>query len=240
MEFELVLPCYNESKSLRLLIERCQESAKISGMNSDQFNVILVENGSRDESRKVLAELQKDPLLSAWFRVVEIDQNQGYGFGIWSGLQATKAPVVAWSHADQQCDPKNAFQALKMFRESHDSKVLVKGIRRGRSLPEKIVSRVFDCFALILLRKNFYEINAQPKVFSRELLQLAKNPPKDFAFDIYMLYVAKQHQYKFLTFDVDFPPRIHGLSNWAFSLKNRMRTILNMIKYMYKLGRQQT
>ncbi len=238
MDFELVLPCYNESKSLRFLIERCRESAQKNGMNSHQFNLILVENGSKDNSREVLRTLKNDSTLSDWFRVVEVPQNRGYGFGIWSGLKATKAHVVGWSHADQQCDPDNAFRALSMLKDAGVNNVIVKGVRKGRSVPEKIVSRVFDVFAFILLRKRFYEINAQPKVFSRELLDFATQPPPDFSFDLYMLFIAKKCHYRFLTFDVDFPPRLHGLSNWAFSLKNRMKTIMSMIRYMYYLGRQ--
>ena len=49
-EFELVLPCYNESKSLQILIERAVNAAKQAGYDSNSFQLVIVENGSLDNS----------------------------------------------------------------------------------------------------------------------------------------------------------------------------------------------
>lgn len=235
-KFELVLPCYNESKSVESIVTRAVHAAQEAGFSESEFQLVLVENGSKDNSRQIMRELKSQSKYKDWFKIVEIDVNQGYGYGIWSGLQQTSAPVVSWSHADQQCDPKDAFRALKVL-ESSQAKTLVKGLRHGRSLKEIFVSRVFDFMCWLILGYRSYEINAQPKVFKRELLSLCKNPPKDFSFDLYVLYQAKKAGYLIKTIQVEFPARIHGLSNWAFSLKNRYKTILNMIKYMWHLAK---
>lgn len=238
MIFELVLPCYNESKSIEAILDRTIAAAKEYQFSPETFQLVLVENGSKDNSREIMRQYENHPDYRHWFRVVPIDMNQGYGFGIWKGLQETDAPFVAWSHADQQCDPRDAFKALRLLQSEPVDKALIKGVRYGRSLKERFVSRVFEIFARILLRFPIYEINAQPKVFARELLSLCKNPPKDFSFDLYVLYVAFQNGYQFKTINVSFPPRIHGFSNWAFSLKNRYKTIINMIRYMYRLRKE--
>lgn len=237
-KFELVLPCYNESKSIKTIIERAIAAAKEYGYNERDFSLVLVENGSKDDSLRIMNDLKTDKSLSAWFRVVEVKINQGYGFGLWSGLKTTGAEFVGWSHADQQCDPKDAFRALKLIgKKNSEEKVLVKGRRFGRSLKDIFVSRVLDLIATFILWKPFFEINAQPKVFDRGLLASIQSPPNDFAFDLYVLFQARKAGYKIQTIDVLFPPRIHGLSNWAFSLKSRSKTILNMIKYVWYLRR---
>ncbi len=243
--YELVLPCYNEGPSLEKIVKRAIEAAKAYAMTAKDFRLILVENGSRDQSLAIMKNLKADPECAEWFAIVEVPQNKGYGHGVWQGLMCTTAPYVSWSHSDQQCDPMDAFKALHVLRNSERSGTsleplpyLIKGRRFGRSLQEQLVSRVFEILALLILGKFIYEINAQPKVFSRRLLDLIKNPPKDFSFDLYVLYVALKNNYKLKTIDVSFPPRVHGLSNWAHTLASRRKTIWNMILYMFELRKE--
>lgn len=240
LKFELVLPCYNESKSIEAILKRAIEAAQKAGYSPETFQLILVENGSKDNSREIMLKYKSLPEFSSWFRIVPIDINQGYGYGIWQGLKSTTSPFIAWSHADQQCDPNDSFRALNVLLTTQEGtnskKIFVKGVRHGRSLKEKFVSRVFEILAFFILNFRIYEINAQPKVFARELLKLCTKPPFDFAFDLYILYVARKSGYLFKAIDVDFPPRVHGFSNWAHGLKNRSRNIKNMIKYMWQLA----
>lgn len=235
-KFELVVPAYNEAKNLQMLISRTVEAAQKSGMSSKDFNLLVVNNGSADDSEFVLNELKKTDLAD-WFSIVKVPINQGYGFGILSGLKASQAPLVGWSHADLQCDPANAFTAMKIVSESIPGNVLVKGTRTGRNWKDIVVSRVFETIARVVLGLNVHEVNAQPKVFKRDLLKFLENPPKTFAFDLYVLYCAKKHQYEIKTIPVNFPPRIHGVSNWASSFLGRYKTILGMIRYILHLAK---
>jgi len=238
LEFELVLPCYNESKSLGALIERAVGAARAAGHTPDQFRLVLVENGSKDDSRLALEKLSQGEWRD-WFRVVPVTVNQGYGFGLWSGLKTTTAKYVGWSHADQQCDPKDAFKALQLVKADGAPKVLVKGTRSGRNWKDRVVSFVFMVIARLLLRFRFTEINAQPKVFPRELLKEITDPPFTFAFDLYVLFRAMKAGYVVREIPVLFPPRVHGVSNWAATFWGRHKTILGMIRYMWELRRTQ-
>jgi glycosyltransferase involved in cell wall biosynthesis len=235
VEFELVLPCYNESESIKKLIERAVAAAKSHNYDHRSFGLVLVENGSKDNSRAVMYQL-RDSELGEWFRVVCIDNNQGYGYGLWQGLKATTAEYVSWSHADQQCDPNDAFLALQKLK-THGNHVLVKGKRFGRNWKDFLVSRVFEVIASVLLGYRLFEINAQPKVFQRNLLENIINPPYDFAFDLYVLYCARKNGYQIRTIQVEFPQRVHGLSNWAASFRSRFKHIKNMIIYIWKLSK---
>ena len=62
IEFELVLPCYNESRSLKAIIERAAQAATEAGFTPDRFQLVLVENGSKDSSSQVMDELKAGEL----------------------------------------------------------------------------------------------------------------------------------------------------------------------------------
>lgn len=241
IKFELVLPCYNESQSLEFLIRRARVAAEANGFQEGDFRLVMVENGSRDQSRKRFEELAQNPELSPWFKMVPIDINQGYGYGVITGLRATEAPIIGWSHADQQCDPADAFKAYALLMENLNQgrKVLVKGFREGRNWKDIFVSRVFEMLARLLLGLRVFEMNAQPKVFPRTLLAKLVDPPKTFAFDLYVLYHAQKESLPIETIPVLFPPRVHGLSNWSAHFFSRYKTIWGIICYMKSLAKHE-
>ena len=236
--FELVIPAYNEDKNLPFVVNRCVEAARANGHNSLEFQLVIVNNGSTDKSKDVLAQLKSGP-LGEWFRVVNVFPNQGYGFGLREGLKTTSAKFLGWSHADMQTDPDDAFRALKVLQDStqgsKDMALLVKGERHGRNWKDALVSRVFAGLAKIILGLKVGEINAQPKVFDRKLMQLLINPPFTFGFDLYAIYQAAKAGYSFVSIPVAFPDRKFGLSKWSATLTSRRRTILGLIQYMWQL-----
>lgn len=238
-KFELVVPAYNEGKNLPRVIGRAIEAAKKDGLKSSEFSLIVVQNGSLDDSDDVLQKLKADPALADWFEVVRVGRNEGYGYGLWKGLEATSSPIVGWSHADQQCDPADAIKAFRMIEASKNPNALIKGERLDRNLRDRMVSRTFELIARIVLGINVREMNAQPKVFRRHLLKDIQNPPKTFAFDLYVLFKASRARFQITTIPVHFPSRIHGISNWASSFLSRYKTILEIIKYMINLRRKE-
>jgi glycosyltransferase involved in cell wall biosynthesis len=236
--YELVLPCYNEAPNLEALINRAVNAAIKYKFTPDTFQLIMVENGSTDSSSMTLDSLKKTE-LGRWFKIVSVKPNEGYGNGILTGLKNTSAPIIGWTHADQQCDPEDAFKAFEILKESKNKNILIKGKRSGRNKKEVFTSRVFEFFARLILNLKLNEINAQPKVFYRDLFTLLKNPPKSFALDLYLLYTAKKNNIDIISIPVLFPARIHGLSNWAYSNASRYKTFKGMIDFMKVIAKSE-
>ena len=108
----------------------------------------------------------------------------------------------------------------------------MKGCRSGRSLQERVISFGMQTLASVLLRARLHEINAQPKLFHRELLTTLRNPPLDLNLDVYVLYAARKCGWRIVEIPVAFPPRQHGQSSWATSWKSKARTIARSIRYL--------
>src|SRR3989338_2058897 len=107
-----VIPCYNEAASIPLILERFK---KVIAENSNNTNieVILVNNGSTDESKAVLAKLLPQYPFA---RSVEVVVNQGYGFGILAGLREARGEFLGWTHADLQTDPGDILKAGEILK----------------------------------------------------------------------------------------------------------------------------
>ncbi len=225
----VVLPCYNEARGIPLILERFAEV----GRGAD-FELILVDNGSTDQTPTVLKQTITDYPFA---RSIRVEPNRGYGHGIYQGLLEARGRYLAWSHADLQTDPADIFKAWQnVLAASAPEATLVKGHRQGRAWSEKMVSLGMQTLATLVLRRPMQEINAQPKVFARGLLRLLANPPIDFNFDLYVLYMAHRNGWSIRSIPVRFPPRTYGQSHWSATWQSKWRTIRGCVRYMCRLG----
>jgi glycosyltransferase involved in cell wall biosynthesis len=234
--FELVIPCFNEAPSLSALFNRVVDCARRRNLSGSDFQVVLVNNGSTDDTSAVLASLAAGPARD-FLKIVAVAINRGYGHGIWQGLLATESAVVGWTHADGQCDPEDAFRAWEQITRDPNP-CLVKGRRMQREPGPWLFSRCFEGIAIGILRRWFHEINAQPKVFPRNLLGSFQNPPADFAFDLYVLLKAREAGMRITEIPVRFDRRQHGESRWSATFRSRARTSGRLIRFMldYRFG----
>ena len=198
--------------------------------------LIVVNNGSTDDTADVLAGLlSKRPYGFA--RCVSVERNVGYGHGLMTGLREARADVVAITHADLQCDPADVIRAYERLHSEPDTaQVLVKGRRYGRPRRDRLITIGMQIAATLALRMVLTDINAQPKLFHRRLLNELIAPPADFNFDVYLMYAAKKLGMRILTIPVVFGPRHHGASNWAYSLRSKLRHIGAGLIYLARLG----
>ncbi len=230
IKFSIVLPCYNEGASLPTLLERYVEV-----WEDIPAELILVNNGSTDNTAETLLEELSKPDLS-FARTVLVEKNRGYGHGIFAGLKAAKGEYVGFSHADLQCDPADLFIAYKLLiAQSDPTRSIVKGKRASRDLASELVTGAMSVLSSAVLTTKLSDINAQPKVFHRSLLDRLTNPPDGFQFDLYVLYMAQKAGLEIQTVPVVFGERIHGESKWAATIFGRYRTILATIAYIFKL-----
>jgi len=225
--FSIVIPCYNESGNLLKLIDICKKELCTNGVE-----VILIDNGSNDDSSKILRSFHQDDPLLKTFR---LGTNQGYGGGILYGLSKAKGKYIGWTHADLQTDPKDVLSAFKLM-ESEDT--FVKGFRVGRPLVDNIFSIGMAIFETIILKTFLWEINAQPTIFSKKFFQSWKNPPSDFSLDLYAYVMAKNNNLCLKRLKVYFPERLSGVSSWNTGLKSKLLLIKRTTKFSLELRKR--
>ena len=231
MNLSIIVPCYNEAKNIPLILEKFASVIK-----RDDVEVILVNNGSTDNSQEILDELIPNYKFA---RVVKVEVNQGYGFGITSGLTEARGEFVGYTHADMQTDPADPIKALEIIEKQPNPKeCYIKGNRKGRPLFDQFFTIGMSIFETLYLGVKLWDINAQPNLFHRSFFESIKaSCPKDFSLDLYLLYMAKKKGLNVIRFDVTFPPRIHGESSWNTGLAAKWKFIKRTIDFSIKLKR---
>ena len=231
MKVHLVIPCYNEEASLIKLYQEL-----INFGNEDKFKFYILNNGSTDSSEDVISSL---PVTSG-IKFLNLENNKGYGYGVNFGLnQLDKADFIGWFHGDLQFELSNLIEIFEIIQKktSDGKNIFFKGIRIERPILSRFFSFFMGISASILLKDKYYEINAQPTIFSYNLLSFITNPPNDFSFDTYVFWLAKKHKYIFLRKKVKFPNREFGNSKWDFGLKSKLNFSFKNFKYLLTLKR---
>jgi polyisoprenyl-phosphate glycosyltransferase len=227
----LVIPCYNEARNLPLLVERCRKT-----MPGDEIEIVLVDNGSTDNTPQVLQSLS---VGSGNSRSVRVEKNEGYGHGILSGLRAARGEILAWTHADMQTDPADALRGFAFFETAPEPETLfVKGRRHGRPLADRIFTAGMSAFETVLFRAPFRDINAQPTMFHRAFFKTWDDPPKDFSLDLYAYYMANAQGLKTCRFPVTFGERAFGHSHWNVNWQAKIKVIRRTLGYSFKLKKR--
>jgi glycosyltransferase involved in cell wall biosynthesis len=226
----LIIPCYNEAGNLPRLVARCVEVFAGSG-----HEVVLVDNGSTDDTARLLPGLiEPYPFL----RTTRVEVNQGYGFGILSGLRAATGEYLGWTHADLQTDPADALKGLELILSSPDPvRVFAKGSRYGRPLRDRLFAWGMAAFEFLILGKRLWDIHAQPALFHHSVYRAWAEPPHDFSLDLFAYWRAVADGMTIRRFPVYFGPRLSGTGHnetLAAKLRYSRRTIL----YSFALRRR--
>ncbi|SFD73256.1 glycosyltransferase family 2 protein [Flavobacterium phragmitis] len=231
IKLSIIIPCYNEEKNISLILNKFNEVIK-----TNEIEVILVNNGSLDNSEAVFAELVPNYNFA---RVVKVEINQGYGYGITSGLREAKSDFIGYTHADMQTDPADVIKAFDIIKNATNPKnTYVKGDRKKRKFLDQFFTTGMSIFETIYLRTSLWDINAQPNVFHRSFFENLENIPKDFSLDLYLLYMARRKGLDVIRIDVFFPPRIHGESSWNTGLASKWKFIKRTMDFSVKLKKE--
>ena len=118
----LVIPCYNEQENVSELLRRVGEAMAQTGR---PFEVVLVDDGSKDQTPAMLAEAKA---RLPWLRVVRMLKNSGQSAAFEAGFAAARGEVIATIDADLQNDPEEIPRLLPMLGD-YD---MITGWRKDR------------------------------------------------------------------------------------------------------------
>jgi glycosyltransferase involved in cell wall biosynthesis len=136
MQYSVVIPVHNEQTAIGELL---REIKLVMDQLSAEYEIIVVNDGSKDESANVLKNMQHE--LDFRLRVLASVDPQGQSAALLSGLRASRGQILITMDGDGQNNPSDIPRLLAMLND-WDMVVGVRNIRR-----DKWRKRVFSTFA---------------------------------------------------------------------------------------------
>ncbi|NFG28046.1 glycosyltransferase [Clostridium botulinum] len=224
MKISIIIPCYNEEENVEELVLKL---AGIYNMNND-INFILVNNGSKDKTYELLNKYSKQ---YTFIKIINVEINQGYGYGLISGLKFSDGDFVGWIHADMQLDPINLINVTNKLKENnYDKNIFIKGKRNGRPLLDNIFTFGMSLFETILFKKRIHDIGAIPVLFYKDMIKYIDGAPKDFSIELYFYCIAKKLGKKIIRVPIILNERKAGKSSWNTGIISKFKQSFRIIK----------
>ncbi len=208
-ELSLVVPAYNEEAILASTLKRLLDEFEKAQI---RLELIVVDNGSKDRTGAIAAEFARaNPAV----RPVRVEVNQGYGFGILSGLPHATAPWVGTIPADGQVDAEDVVRLFDVLR-ANDRMVMGKVRRRFRldGVKRKLVSTAYNLLVVALWPGiGTYDVNGLPKIMHRDVLDALDLRTKGWFLDPEIMIKAHYLGVRVLELNVFSRMRGNGLSH---------------------------
>jgi dolichol-phosphate mannosyltransferase len=166
VQVSIVIPVHNEADNIVALLQEIVDVLK----GAEAYEIIVVEDGSNDQTAVVLIKLQKE--MKA-LRVLQHEKSCGQSTAIYTGVKAAKYPVIATLDGDGQNDPADIprlFNLLMQQGKNNSSLWMVAGWRNKRhdSAWKLFSSKVANTVRSGLLGDNTPDTGCGLKVFLKD------------------------------------------------------------------------
>ncbi|HEX6135369.1 MAG TPA: glycosyltransferase family 2 protein, partial [Longimicrobiales bacterium] len=208
-DLSLIVPCYNEEESCGITIRRLLSAFEGAGHT---LEVIAVDNGSHDRTGEILAGLAAEhPLV----RPHRVDVNQGYGFGVISGIPHATGRWAGIIPADGQVDAEDVVRLYESAAETRGN-VVAKVRRRFRmdGPRRKLVSIAYNLLIRILWPSlDSLDVNGSPKIMPRQALAAMRLESRGWFLDPELMLKAHAMGLRVLELNVFARMRGNGVSH---------------------------
>jgi len=159
-------PAYNDARALPPLLSRMIATLR---RVAEDFEIIVVNDGSTDDTADVLEQLQRE--YEPRVRVVTHESNRGYGAALRSGFAAATKEFVFYTDGDGQYDPA---EIERLLRAVTPETGLVNGFKIERSDPwhRVAIGWLYNRFARWIFRIRLRDIDCDFRLIRRSVLKL--------------------------------------------------------------------
>jgi glycosyltransferase involved in cell wall biosynthesis len=222
-ELSVVIPIYNEAPNLEPLYREITEAL---GSWGRPYEVILVDDGSSDESFEILSKLQAtDPRV----RVIQFRRNFGQTAAFAAGFALASGRLIATSDGDLQNDPRDLPQMVALADQGYDIVCGWRKVRKdpwlSRRLPSMMANRLISWATGVHLN----DYGCSLKVFRAEVVKPLRLYGEMHRF---LPALASEMGVQIAEVPVNHRPRIHGRSKYGISRTVRVVLDLLTVKFL--------
>ena len=215
LDISVVVPVYNESKSVNSMVRELSAVLKKDFNNS--FEIIFVDDGSDDNTVELLKQLS----LTFDLNIIANPLHVGKGLAVKTGILAAKGARVGYIDCDLAIDARYLKQMCNLIDTQNNDAVIATrfaaGGKNSASIIRKLLSFVFKVVSSSYLDLPYSDPQCGCKIFKIEVIRVVLDDTiiNGFCFDTELLYVLNQRSYEV----AEFPVKI---KNSAFKSKVRI------------------
>ena len=225
VDLSVVIPVFNEAPNLAELHQELADALAACGRS---YEVVLVDDGSSDDSFAILERLQRS---DAHVRVVRFRRNFGQTAAFSAGIAYARGGIIVLSDGDRQNDPRDIPMLVGKLDEGYD---IVCGWRRDRKdkwLTRRVPSMIANKLISRATGVELHDYGCSLKAFRAEVLKPLRLYGEMHRF---IPAIASEIGVKVTELVVNHRPRTAGTSKYGLSRTVRVILDLLTVKFLLK------
>jgi len=221
-------PAYNDAPSLPDLLSK---TFRVLQEQVADFEVIVIDDGSRDKTAEVLEQLEK--AHRPWLRVVTHAENRGYGGALRSGFGAATKEWVFYTDGDGQYDPG---ELPRLLEATGPSTGMVNGYKLERHDPAHRIwiGMIYNFCARLLFRIRIRDIDCDYRLIRRALLDEIRLNSTSGTICVELVRKVELSGWEVLEVGVHHYPRRYGRSQF-FRVRSLATTLFQLVRLWLRL-----
>lgn len=207
LDLSLVIPVKEEAENLPELLDEIEAALRPTGM---EFEVIVIDDGSRDDTWQVVLGLAQK---FGFLRAFRFQFNCGKAAALSLGFSKARGKYVATLDGDLQDNPLEIPKMIAILEQGYD---LVSGwkIRRLDPWHKTWPSKLFNLTVSIVCGKRLHDFNCGIKAYRAEVV---RHIPLYGDYHRFIPVMAKWQGFRITEMPVEHRARIHGVSKYGVS-----------------------
>jgi len=235
----IVVPAYNEGRRLPETLPRTVHFVEAQEYSAE---VIVVDDGSTDNTATVVEEIAKDAPFVHLIR----NEHRGKGYAVKTGALAAQGDHIFLCDADLSMPVEEVASFLPPALEEYDVAIGSREVAGARRYDEPglrhVMGRVFNSLVRLLAVRGFQDTQAGFKCFKRDAArELFPYQTMDgFGFDVEILFIAQKRGYRIVEVPINWyymsNSRVSPLSDSARMFREILQVRLNDWRGLYDRG----
>lgn len=224
----MFFPAYNDAGTIASLVIT---AVTVAATLTDDYEVIVVNDGSKDDTRKILDELAR--IYPEHVRVVHHEKNRGYGGALRSGFAAARKDFVFYTDGDGQYDPA---EMTALWSKMSDQVDWVNGWKISRSDPAHriVIGRLYHHFVKLLFGLKVRDVDCDFRLMRRRIFDVVRLEKDSGVICLEMMKKFQDAGFRVAEHPVHHYHRAHGRSQF-FNFPRIFRTLVDVMKLWWVL-----
>ena len=228
MKLSIIIPCYNEENTIKVIVE------KVLKFSLYDKEIIIVDDCSTDQSRKIIKNLAEDTSIIKYFF---LDKNLGKGAALNKGFKEANGDIILIQDADLEYDPKDYPILIKPFIETdadvvYGSRFLGGEYVRLHFFWHFLANKFLTIVTNVVTNLNMSDMETGYKVFKKKVINSIKIKEKSFGVEPEITVKLAKKKFVFYEVPISYRGRSYEEGK-KITLKDAFIALYCIIKYRF-------
>ena len=221
-------PAYNDAGTIASLVIT---AVHVAGTLTPDFEVIVVNDGSSDETPRILDELAR--LYPGRVRIVHHPRNRGYGGALRTGFATATKDLIFYTDGDAQYDPS---EVAELWPKMTDDVDWVNGWKISRSDPVHriVIGRLYHHMVKLLFGLKVRDVDCDFRLMRRRIFDVVRLEKDSGVICLEMMKKFQDAGFRVAEHPVHHYHRSYGKSQF-FNFRRIVRTAIDVMKLWWAL-----